>query len=431
MIKRGELYERRVSKMKLIIKNIGKLKNAEVEINGITVITGENNTGKSTVSKVLWSVFNGFYKIDEKVYNEKVSELRKIVNKLMKENGYDRITDNFKDFFGIFDRTEEKIAVELLKNNRSYSEKEIKSIINTYKENLEIGDISNLVDEINDTLKISDKEIIKVIVSRVMNKEFHNQINTVFCKEKRNIGKINFEIKDRSIDLKVENNEISDIQNYFLINKETVYIDNPFILDSYDYEEENHQTHLANNIFSENENSAISEIKVKKKLNNIYKKLNSVLSGEILENKNSKFVYRKNGEDIDLKNLSTGLKTFAIIKMLLQNGTLEENGTIILDEPEIHLHPEWQLLFAELIVLLQKEFGMHILLTTHSPYFLNAIEVFSEKYKINEKCKYYIAENDANGSIIKDMTGNTRKIYRKLARPIQDLENIRYSDLND
>ena len=417
--------------MKLIIKNIGKLKNAEVEINGITVITGENNTGKSTVGKVLWSVFNGFYKIDEKIYNEKVSELRKIVDKLMKENGYDRITDNFKDFFGIFDRTEEKIAVELLKNNRSYSEKEIKSIINAYKENLEIGDISNLVDEINDTLKISDKEIIKVIVSRVMNKEFHNQINTVFCKEKRNIGKINLEIKDRSIDLKVENNEISDIQNYFLINKETVYIDNPFILDSYDYEEENHQTHLANNIFSENENSAISEIKVKKKLNNIYKKLNSVLSGEILENKNSKFVYRKNGEDIDLKNLSTGLKTFAIIKMLLQNGTLEESGTIILDEPEIHLHPEWQLLFAELIVLLQKEFGMHILLTTHSPYFLNAIEVYSEKYKINEKCKYYIAENTTNGSIIKDMTGNTRNIYRKLARPIQELENIRYSDLND
>ena len=417
--------------MKLTINNIGKLKNAEVEINGITVIAGENDTGKSTVGKILWSVFNGFYKIDEKIYNEKVSELRKIVDKLMKENGYDRITDNFKDFFGIFDRTEEKIAVELLKNNRSYSEKEIKSIINAYKENLEIGDISNLVDEINDTLKISDKEIIKVIVSRVMNKEFHNQINTVFCKEKRNIGKINLEIKDRSIDLKVENNEISDIQNYFLINKETVYIDNPFILDSYDYEEENHQTHLANNIFSENENSAISEIKVKKKLNNIYKKLNSVLSGEILENKNSKFVYRKNGEDIDLKNLSTGLKTFAIIKMLLQNGTLEESGTIILDEPEIHLHPEWQLLFAELIVLLQKEFGMHILLTTHSPYFLNAIEVYSEKYKINEKCKYYIAENTTNGSIIKDMTGNTRNIYRKLARPIQELENIRYSDLND
>ena len=418
--------------MKLTINNIGKLKNAEVVIDGITVITGENDTGKSTVGKVLWSVFNGFYEIDEKVYKEKVSELEKIVGKLMKENGYDKITDNFKDFFGIFDRTEEKIAIELLKNNKNYSEDEIKIIINNYKKDLKIENISNFVQEINETLKISDKEIIKVIVSRVMNKEFHNQINAVFSREKMNIGEISLKIKDKEIDLKIENNEISDVQNYFLINKETMYIDNPFILDSYDFDDENHQTHLAANVFSENENSVISEIKVKKKLNNIYQKLNSVLSGEILENKNFKFVYRKNGEDIDLKNLSTGLKTFAIIKMLLQNGTLEENGTIILDEPEIHLHPEWQLKFAELIVLLQKEFGMHILLTTHSPYFLNAIEVFSERHKIDDKCKYYVAENEGNSSIIKDVTGNTREIYRKLARPIQDLENIRYSsDLDE
>ena len=414
------------------IRNVGKLKEADVEINGITVITGENDTGKSTVGKVLWSVFNGFYEIDEKVYNEKVSELEKIVDKLMKANGYNKIADNFKDFFGIFDRTEEKIAIELLKNNKNYSEDEIKIIINNYKKDLKIENISNFVQEINETLKISDKEIIKVIVSRIMNKEFHNQINAIFSREKMNIGEISLKIKDKEIDLKIENNEISDVQNYFLINKETMYIDNPFILDSYDFEDENHQTHLATNVFSENENSVISEIKVKKKLNNIYQKLNSVLSGEILENKNSKFVYRKNGEDIDLKNLSTGLKTFAIIKMLLQNGTLEENGTIILDEPEIHLHPEWQLKFAELIVLLQREFGMHILLTTHSPYFLNAIEVFSERHKIDDKCKYYVAENEGNSSIIKDVTGNTREIYRKLARPIQDLENIRYSsDLDE
>ena len=418
--------------MKLTINNIGKLKNAEVVIDGITVITGENDTGKSTVGKVLWSVFNGFYEIDEKVYNEKVSELEKIIDEIIKENVYKNLSTDYNSFFEIFNSTGKKIAIELLKNNKNYSEDEIKIIINNYKKDLKIENISNFVQEINETLKISDKEIIKVIVSRIMNKEFHNQINAVFSKEKMNIGEISLKIKDKEIDLKIENNEISDVQNYFLINKETMYIDNPFILDSYDFEDENHQTHLATNVFSENENSVISEIKVKKKLNNIYQKLNSVLSGEILENKNSKFVYRKNGEDIDLKNLSTGLKTFAIIKMLLQNGTLEENGTIILDEPEIHLHPEWQLKFAELIVLLQKEFGMHILLTTHSPYFLNAIEVFSERHKIDDKCKYYVAENEGNSSIIKDVTGNTREIYRKLARPIQDLENIRYnSDLDE
>lgn len=418
--------------MKLTINNIGKLKSSEVVIDGITVITGENDTGKSTVGKVLWSVFNGFYEIDEKVYNEKVSELEKIIDEIIKENVYKNLSTDYNSFFEIFNSTREKIAIEFLKKNKNYSEDEIKIIINNYKKDLKIENISNFVQEINETLKISDKEIIKVIVSRIMNKEFHNQINAIFSKEKMNIGEISLKIKDKEIDLKIENNEISDVQNYFLINKETMYIDNPFILDSYDFEDENHQTHLATNVFSENENSVISEIKVKKKLNNIYQKLNSVLSGEILENKNSKFVYRKNGEDIDLKNLSTGLKTFAIIKMLLQNGTLEENGTIILDKPEIHLHPEWQLKFAELIVLLQREFGMHILLTTHSPYFLNAIEVFSERHKIDDKCKYYVAENEGNSSIIKDVTGNTREIYRKLARPIQDLENIRYSsDLDE
>ena len=409
--------------MKLSIKNVGKLKEADVEINGITVITGENDTGKSTVGKVLWSVFNGFYEIDEKVYNEKVSELEKIIDEIIKENVYKNLSTDYNSFFEIFNSTREKIAIEFLKGNKNYSEDEIKIIINNYKKDLKIENISKFVQEINETLKISDKEIIKVIVSRVMNKEFHNQINAVFFKEKMNIGEISLKIKDKEINLKIENNEISDVQSYFLINKETMYIDNPFILDSYDFEDENHQTHLATNVFSENENSVISEIKVKKKLNNIYQKLNSVLSGEILENKNSKFVYRKNGEDIDLKNLSTGLKTFAIIKMLLQNGTLEENGTIILDEPEIHLHPEWQIKFAELIVLLQKEFKMHILLTTHSPYFLKAIQVYSKKYKISNKCKYYMSELDGEQAILVDKTNKTDDLFYKLAISFENLMN--------
>ena len=58
--------------MKLSIRNVGKLKEADVEINGITVITGENDTGKSTVGKVLWSVFNSFYKVYEQIEKERI-----------------------------------------------------------------------------------------------------------------------------------------------------------------------------------------------------------------------------------------------------------------------------------------------------------------------------------------------------------------------
>ena len=56
--------------MKLSLRNIGKLREADVEISGITVIAGENNTGKSTVGKALFSVFNGFYDVKRRIKEE-------------------------------------------------------------------------------------------------------------------------------------------------------------------------------------------------------------------------------------------------------------------------------------------------------------------------------------------------------------------------
>lgn len=47
--------------MKLRLKGIGKIESAEVALDGITVIAGENNTGKSTVGRALFSVFHTFF----------------------------------------------------------------------------------------------------------------------------------------------------------------------------------------------------------------------------------------------------------------------------------------------------------------------------------------------------------------------------------
>ncbi len=66
---------------------------------------------------------------------------------------------------------------------------------------------------------------------------------------------------------------------------------------------------------------------------------------------------------------------------------------------------------------------MQILINTHSPYFLNALEVYTIKYGISDQCKYYLASIQEEGSVIEDVTNNIEKIYQKLARPFQDLEN--------
>ena len=124
------------------------------------------------------------------------------------------------------------------------------------------------------------------------------------------------------------------------------------------------------------------------------------------------------------------MKSFVILRRLLETGKMEENGILILDEPEIHLHPEWQLKFAECIVLIQKEFGINILLNTHSPYFLNAVEVYSEKYGIEKKCEYYLTDESDEGLIVKKVTGHTEEIYAKLASPLQKLEDLEYRNDN-
>ena len=53
--------------MKLNIKNFAKIKEADIIIDGITVIAGENNTGKSTVGKIVFSLFNALSEIDNKI----------------------------------------------------------------------------------------------------------------------------------------------------------------------------------------------------------------------------------------------------------------------------------------------------------------------------------------------------------------------------
>lgn len=68
--------------MILSLKNIGKVESAKVELNGITVIAGENDTGKSTIGKALYSIFNGFYKIESKIRDEREDNIERLLDVL-------------------------------------------------------------------------------------------------------------------------------------------------------------------------------------------------------------------------------------------------------------------------------------------------------------------------------------------------------------
>ena len=286
---------------------------------------------------------------------------------------------------------------------------------------------------------ISDTVIYSNLFNRRITSEFKSQINNEYTD---GTGSIELTIKDKTVMVEVNNNLVSSIKDYFSLNTEALYLDDPFILDDlpvFYYRSRiynrvaTHQSHLRAKLLNENNGSEIEEVvreeAITSHINKIINKIDEACNGE-LANTSGGIIYKSESSNkvFRMANVSTGLKTFIIIKRLLLNGSLEDNGTLILDEPEIHLHPEWQVLFAEIIVLLQKEFNMHILLNTHSPYFIEAIEVFVDKHGVKDKSCFYLAEKVDNEAIVNDVTDETEKIYKQLAEPFQVLENLRWEN---
>lgn len=428
--------------MKLSLTNIGKVKKADIEINGITVIAGENNTGKSTVGKVLFCIFNAFFNVEQQVREEQIQAVKHII---------ERNLDEVETFFStqiISEQIGEYIA-DKTEATGSFESEEVLSLIpdaikrfnEQHKNILEPNPFSeDLTRQLSDRLRIPSDMIVQRLLNARMYSMFNGQINDIYSDEP---GGISLTIKSNPLSIIVIDNEIEQMDGSFNLKTEAIYIDNPFIIDerrhsvpkyrrvglrrNYDY-----RTHLINLLSKDNKNSnVIDEILIAEKFDAIFNEIGLESELNMYSNKRSRSIGTNPTSEkkkLDTKNLSTGLKTFLIIKTLLDNGTIQQNGTIILDEPEIHLHPEWQILFAKLIVLIQKEFGMHILLNTHSPYFLRAIQVYSAEYGIADMCKYYMSELVEGVAYINDVSDDIEQIYKKLAMPFQKLEDDRWNN---
>lgn len=417
--------------MKISLTNIGKVKKADIEINGITVIAGENNTGKSTIGKALWSIFNSFHNIE----NELKKERKDIIFSKIEEFFREEYTESYlkaRRKLRTTLLTKEILKLIEVERTKKIEKSDIYNILtaNFEKglENFEMFD--KLVDDIYEVLNLEDNYIIKNHFQNILLSEFNNQVNNLRNQEE---GTIELTIKNKKISTKLVSQKVIFLNNddFFNLHTRAIYIDDPSIIDEFHsfIWEKNHKAEIERLISQVTVKKILENALFEKRLERINEKLEEIFKNEISFNFQEGTVKLKGvQEEMHIRNLSTGLKTFAILKNLIQNGALEKNGTLILDEPEIHLHPEWQLIFAEIIVLLHKELGLHILLATHSPYFLRAIQVFTKKYEVVDKCKYYLAENIEDLSIIKDTTSEIETIFQKLASPFQKLEDIAYEE---
>ena len=94
--------------MNIRLRNIGVIKDSTIKINGLTVITGQNNSGKTTVGKVLYSLVDAVDNIKAKSDNDRYEYAIKNIQKtnemlptyFMLRNDYEKIDNQtLRTFF--------------------------------------------------------------------------------------------------------------------------------------------------------------------------------------------------------------------------------------------------------------------------------------------------------------------------------------------
>ena len=421
--------------MELNIKNFASIKEASIKIDGITVIAGENNTGKSTIGKILFASFNSLRDIDKKVNSEINYSIRDLLMDFIKRVTFyspkknilvETITRRFKlndivsnilnDINSNEDNNKENIENIIIDNIREYTNTNDKFT----KENIEF--LANRIIEYNN---ISRKKIALNLITKYYNDLFYKQINSRIFKNTNAEIKLN----DFGISFEFKNDKCAKFKKNIYENS-VFLIDNPFVLDieDYSYSPSIPDSYLISKIHNRyNKDSILDKTLVEEKLEIIYKMLSNAINGKIIKKENDFYLAFDNiTEPISIHNISAGLKSFTIIKMMLEEGILKEKDILVLDEPEIHLHPKWQLLYAEIIVLIQKVFNLHIVITTHSPYFLESIELFTKKHGIDDKTNYYLSDINIkeNYSTINLVNDKVYDIYRNMAIPFKYLEKL-------
>lgn len=128
-------------------------------------------------------------------------------------------------------------------------------------------------------------------------------------------------------------------------------------------------------------------------------------------------------------------RIFAKIKYVLGNWHLysKVHDTMIFESPESYLHPHYQNMLAEALILAVKG-GVKVFVETNSSNFTLALDALMRKYEVSEYARFYHAERVGENSVAyRDVTSQLEAIYDDFVEPLAKMDVLRdkYNDLAD
>lgn len=431
-----------MSNINLDISDFGPINQANIELKKLNVIAGVNGSGKTTSSKLLYCFLTS--NSDEKEYLTNMSINRRIRSTI----------SSLLDEFNLESGIDLENYLEL---SRLDNELLLKSIDTTHTAqfNEHINSLKKIVNE----SQIKNKE---AYLEKINTIEYALEINSIehrqFFEVSNSLLNSEFRIKDLKLEnpnvqfygkqddceflCKLEYNEsklgaIIDRGDLNSINiKNIIYIDSPSIFNSNSINESiilkkqpYHLRFLSRILKTPTDNDDVYGDLFYQKLDDFKDEITSLIGGHIYyDEEKEEFFFKKGENTYSMENTASGIKQLGIMQMLLSNRTLTENSFLIMDEPEVNLHPEWQVKLAKILALLVKDLNVNIFINSHSPQFIEAIEVYSVNYGLKNNTNFYLSEKDENTkkyNVKKIEYDNLYELYSNLGDPYDIIDRVR------
>jgi len=428
--------------MKITLNNVGIIKEAAIDLSGLSVIVGKNGAGKSTIGKTVYAIVKA---VKEK--NSITRQKRKEFVDWVCKNAY----FTFQNLIGrgAITRTMSKDA-SLLENNfqlgafetsliHFIDENDLQSCKDLIQSRIDVIDsFSNVIDRetkkkvkeslisLKDSFVHSDiqTEIHQALVYMYTN-IFSGQINNIQSHKKSDVAfgdLLKYSVSNNADVLSISDRLSIDYVDNNISEKifqDATLIETPLLLQMEKVKEFNslplYWTDLMRKIASDSIGDTLQNEFIQEAVADITEALGGKLE---YNSKERRFDFIKStfsvGANLSINNAASGEKVLGIFQKLAKNGMFNSSKIMILDEPENHLHPQWLMTLAEVLIKLVKS-GCPILIASHSPDFLQALRFYAKKHKL-EQVKYYLADSDTG--IVSDKTGREYEIFDNLAKPI-------------
>ncbi|WP_409370294.1 AAA family ATPase [Lysinibacillus sp. 38-6] len=448
--------------MEIGIANLGTVKYGNVKLEGLTVIAGENDTGKSTIGKTIFAIIKGMNNHRKDFKEDKITEIDEIIDNIYFK--FRRITKNSVENNLGFSSSfiyPPKVRREVLRLINLEDFDALYSFINIYLIELEheaemlnvpgenLLEINPLLRELRSVVRSLENpiEYLGDSVELALKSEFGNDLNNKFTSEAAHIEYS--ENGEGILDAYLENNRMMQISytDTPLELEDATYIESPLIFQLYKTiadaksfsskrryksirDKNNHKIpfHFTDLISKMSDSSYYESNFFDFNLGQEFiEEIIEIIDGDSnFNNEIEDFLFSREFESnyysFGTSNVASGIKSFSIIQMLLKAEIINERSLIIIDEPEIHLHPKWQVKYCELIVKLASK-GVKILITSHSPYTIQALKYFSKKYELNNKTHFYLAEKivGEKQTRIFNVDDDLNTVFKKLSDPLKKL----------